>query len=150
MVLGWYIFFSHGIIENVLNVFIRAKRVSNGYMQQKKTDRLCVCGCSANLLVLVLGRQIVYGQNTVYICLSKYIVFENTQQYKHHVVRSIARSGVSPPGARSDGHHWCQAARTVAPHESKFLQRALVRPSVKVLCQKTGWNSLSGAETVEV
>ena len=114
MVLGWYIFFSHGIIENVLNVFIRAKRVSNCYMQQKKTDRLCVCGCSANLLVLVLGRQIVYGQNTVYICLSKYIVFENTQQYKDHVVRSIARSGVSPPGARSDGHHWCQAARTAA------------------------------------
>ena len=36
------------------------------------------------------------------------------EQYKHHVVRSIARSGVSPPGARSDGHHWCQAARTAA------------------------------------
>ena len=33
------------------------------------------------------------------------------QQYKHHVVRSIARSGVSPAGARSDGHHWCQAAQ---------------------------------------
>ena len=29
------------------------------------------------ILVLVLGRQIVYGQNTVYLCLSKYIVFEN-------------------------------------------------------------------------
>ena len=82
--------------------------------KKKKTDRLCVCGCSANLLVLVIGRQIVYGQNTVYLCLSKYIVFENTQQYKNHVVRSIARSGVSPPGARSDGHHWCQAARTAA------------------------------------
>ena len=40
---------------------------------------VCVCGCTANLLVLVLGRQIVYGQNTVYLCLSKYIVFENTQ-----------------------------------------------------------------------
>ena len=51
------------------------------------------------ILVLVLGRQIVYGQNTVYLCLSNYIVFENTQQYKHHVVRSIARSGVSPPGS---------------------------------------------------
>ena len=35
------------------------------------------------------------------------------QQYKHHV-RSIVRSGVSPGGARSDGHHWCQAARTAA------------------------------------
>ena len=31
------------------------------------------------ILVLVLGRQSVYGQNTVYLCLSKYIVFENTQ-----------------------------------------------------------------------
>ena len=27
------------------------------------------------ILVLVLGRQIIYGQNTVYLCLSKYIVF---------------------------------------------------------------------------
>ena len=33
----------------------RAKRVSNCYMQEKKTDRLSVClsGCSDNLLVLV-------------------------------------------------------------------------------------------------
>ena len=29
------------------------------------------------ILVLVLRRQIVYGQNTVYLCLSKYIVFES-------------------------------------------------------------------------
>ena len=49
--------------------------------KKKKTDSLCVCGCSANLLVLVLGRQIVYGQNTVYLCLSKYIVFENTHTH---------------------------------------------------------------------
>ena len=80
--------------------------------KKKKTDSLCVY--VRLILVLVLGRKIVYGQNTVYLCLSKYIVFENTQQYKHHVVRSIARSGVSPPGARSDGHHWCQDARTAA------------------------------------
>ena len=33
------------------------------------------------ILVLVLGRQIVYGQNTVYLCLSKYIVFENTHTH---------------------------------------------------------------------
>ena len=65
--------------------------------KKKKTDRLSVCPDVRLILVLVLGRQIVYGQNTVYLCLSKYIVFENTQQYKHHVVRSIARSGVSPP-----------------------------------------------------
>ena len=32
-------------------LFIRAKRVSNCYMQEKKTDRLsgCVSGCSDNL-----------------------------------------------------------------------------------------------------
>ena len=97
-------------------MIIRAKRVSNCYMQEKTKLTVCVSVCPdvRLILVLVLGRQIVYGQNTVYICLSKYIVFENTQQYKHHVVRSIARSGVSPPGARSDGHHWCQAARTAA------------------------------------
>ena len=31
--------------------FIRAKRVSNCYMREKKIDRLCgcVCGCTANL-----------------------------------------------------------------------------------------------------
>ena len=94
--------------------FIRAKRVSNCYMQEKKTYRLCGCLYVRLILVLVLGRQIVYGQNTVYLCLSKYIVLLNTKQYKHHVVRSIARSGVSPGGARSNGHHWCQAARTAA------------------------------------
>ena len=48
--------------------------------KKKKTDRLCVCPDVRLILVLVLDRQIVYGQNTVYLCLSKYIVFENTQQ----------------------------------------------------------------------
>ena len=33
------------------------------------------------ILVSVLGRQIVYGQNTVYLCLSKYIVFLNTHTH---------------------------------------------------------------------
>ena len=52
---------------------------------QKKSLRVCTrarvhaCTRVRLLLVLVLGRQIVYGQNTVYLCLSKYIVFENTQ-----------------------------------------------------------------------
>ena len=41
--------------------------------KKKKTDSLCVY--VRLILVLVLGRQIVYGQNTVYLCLSKYIVF---------------------------------------------------------------------------
>ena len=105
----------HGDTFFSLIPYIRAKRVSNCYMQEKKNG-LCVDVCVdvRLILVLVLGRQIVYGQNTVYLCLTRYIVFENTQQYKHHVVRSIARSGVSPPGGRSDGHHWCQAARTAA------------------------------------
>ena len=44
--------------------------------KKKKTDRLCVCRDVSLILVLVLGRQIVYGQNTVNLCLSKYIVFE--------------------------------------------------------------------------
>ena len=52
---------------------IRAKRVSNCYMQEKK--KLTVCVYVRLIFVLVLGRQIVYGQNTVYLCLSKYIVF---------------------------------------------------------------------------
>ena len=55
---------------------IRTKRVSNCYMQEKKNWQcVCLSWCSVNILVLVLGRQIVYGQNTVYLCLSKYIVF---------------------------------------------------------------------------
>ena len=33
------------------------------------------------ILVLVLGRQIIYGQNTVYLCLSEYIVFENAHTH---------------------------------------------------------------------
>ena len=36
--------------------------------------------------------------------VKKIFLFLPVQQYKHHV-RSIARSGVSPGGARSDGHH---------------------------------------------
>ena len=36
--------------------------------------------------------------------MKKIFLFVPVQQYKHHV-RSIARSGVSPGGARSDGHH---------------------------------------------
>ena len=49
---------------------------------QKKSLRVCrvhACTRVRLVLVLVLGRQIVHGQNTVYLCLSKYIVFENTQ-----------------------------------------------------------------------
>ena len=36
--------------------------------------------------------------------MKKIFLFLPVQQYKHHV-RSIARSGVSPGGARRDGHH---------------------------------------------
>ena len=37
---------------------------------------MCVCVDARLILVLVLGRQIVYGQKTVYLCLTIYIVFE--------------------------------------------------------------------------
>ena len=47
---------------------------------KKKTDLLCGCVCvcvdARLILVLVVGRQIVYGQKTVYLCLTRYIVFE--------------------------------------------------------------------------
>ena len=36
--------------------------------------------------------------------MKKIVLFVPVQQYKHHV-RSIARSGFSPCGGRSDGHH---------------------------------------------
>ena len=49
--------------------------------RKKKTDRLCGCPDVRLILVLVLGRQTVHGQNTVYLCLSKYIVFETTHTH---------------------------------------------------------------------
>ena len=60
---------------------VRAKRVSNCYMQEKKKLAVRVSGCSANLGFSVencLGFSVayVYGQSTVYLCLSKYIVVQ--------------------------------------------------------------------------
>ena len=46
------------------------------------------------ILVLVLGRQTVYGQKTVYLCLSTYIVFENS-----HTLR--VTNAASETGGRS-------------------------------------------------
>ena len=37
---------------------------------------MCVCPVVRLILVLGVGRQIVYGQKTVYLCLTRYIVFE--------------------------------------------------------------------------
>ena len=81
--------------------FIRAKRVSNCYMQEKKTDRLCGCVCVVVrlILVLVLGRQIVYGQNMVYLCLSKYTVFENT----HPHIATAASETISTAASETEG-----------------------------------------------
>ena len=127
---------------------IYSSEASFELLHLRKKNLPSVCPDVRLILVLVLCRQTVHGQNTVYLCLSKCTVFGNTHthiataasetegvaavscmeshmmrrplglqpvpQYKHHVVRSIARSGVSPPGARRDGHHWCQAARTAA------------------------------------
>ena len=55
---------------------------------KKKKLTVCVCVCVdvRLILVLLLGRQTVYGQNTVYLCLSKYIVFEN----KHTHIATVA------------------------------------------------------------
>ena len=56
-------------------------------MQEKKK---CASVCVRLILVLVLGRQTVYGQNTVYLCLSKYIVFENTHTHSNMRVTTAA------------------------------------------------------------
>ena len=45
--------------------------------------RVRVCACVRVILVLVFGRQTVYGLKTVYLCLSTYIVFENTQTHSN-------------------------------------------------------------------
>ena len=49
-----------------------------------------VCACVQVILVLVLGRQTVYGQKTVYLCLSTYIVFENTHAHSNVRVTTAA------------------------------------------------------------
>ena len=51
-------------------LFIRAKRVSNCYIEKIKT---VICACGRLISVLVGGRQTVYDQNTVYLCQSKYV-----------------------------------------------------------------------------
>ena len=66
--------------------------------KKKKTDRLCVCVDVRLILVLVLGRQTVYGQNTVYLCLSKYIVFENT-----HTHTTAASETISTAASETEG-----------------------------------------------
>ena len=59
-----------------IKVVIRAKRVSNCYIPKTKSARVRVC--SSNLCFSV-GSANRIGQNTVYLCLSKYILFENTR-----------------------------------------------------------------------
>ena len=46
--------------------------------------------CVRLILVLVLGQQTVYGQKTVYLCLSTYIVFENTRTHSNVPVTTTA------------------------------------------------------------
>ena len=46
--------------------------------------------CVRLILVLVLGRQTVYGQKTVYLCLSSYVVFENTHTHSNVRVTTAA------------------------------------------------------------
>ena len=49
--------------------------------------------CVRLILVLVLGRQTVYGQNTVYLCLSKCIVFQN--RHTHIATAASETEGVA-------------------------------------------------------
>ena len=73
-------------VSNLLLMFIQLFErseflIATWYIQEKKTDRLCVCVDVRLILVLVLRRQTVYGQNTVYLCLSEYKFFENTHTH---------------------------------------------------------------------
>ena len=64
-----------------------------------KKKKLNVCPDVRLILVLVLGRQIVYGQNTVYLCLSRYIVFENT----HTHIATAASETISTAASETEG-----------------------------------------------
>ena len=57
-------------------------------ISQRKNMSVCVC--VRLILVLVLCRQTVYGQKTVYLCLSTYIVFENTHAHSNVRVTTAA------------------------------------------------------------
>ena len=69
------------------------------HARKKITDRLSVCLDVRLILVLLLGRQIVYGQNTVYLCLSKYIVFENT----HTHIATAASETIATAASETEG-----------------------------------------------
>ena len=48
--------------------------------------------CVRLILVLVWGRQTVYGENTVYLCLSKCIVVENTHTHSMRVTTAASET----------------------------------------------------------
>ena len=65
-----------------------------------------VCACVRLILVLVWGRQTVYGQNTVYLCLSKYIVLKNTHTHAQQCACNNC-------GQRNGGRTCCLMDRVV-------------------------------------
>ena len=58
---------------------------------------VCVCVDVRLILVLELGRQIVYGQNTVYLCLTRYMCFDLNHAHDAITARAAATGPVSMP-----------------------------------------------------
>ena len=85
-----YIYQLSLVVATATVCIFRAKRVSNCYQVHARKKNLSVCVDVRLILVLVLGRQTVYGQNTVYLCLSTYIVFENTHTHSNVPVTTAA------------------------------------------------------------
>ena len=72
----------------------------------------------------------MYGQDTVYLCLSKYIVFENTQQYKHGVASPhLVPEATVTTGAKPHGQQ--QLARDLEVERAVMGQRC--RPHAAML-----------------
>ena len=86
------------------------RRRPQSFGEVQRCNPLCLlltaaqhCCCSWASLTDQLVRKFKDGLG-INTTMRKFFIFVPVQQYKHHV-RSIARSGVSPGGARSDGHH---------------------------------------------
>ena len=85
-----------GDVSGIVEMLFERSEFLIATCKKKKTDRLSVCPDIRLILVLVLGRQIVCGQNTVYLCLSKYIVFEKGNNQKRvYPVRLESKTGTA-------------------------------------------------------
>ena len=98
------------------------------------TSQKKICLRVRLILALVWGRQTVYGQNTVYLCLSKHIVFENTLTLRIVRVTTAASETEGVPGV-SWMESWTRlACRRPGPGAHTDIERGKVPSAARVAC----------------